>query len=551
MELTSQIEIVQLVKGAKNKDHRSIEALYKMYYPKMKGVCIKIIKTDGDIAHDLVQNAFIHALISLHTLHNEERFGEWLTTITRNVSLKYLQKKNKVRFIPLSELPAEDACLFSQTDNSESLANFNEIKSLLQQIPKGYGEVFRLSVIEGYSHAEIGKMLGIAPHSSSSQLARAKTLLRRLLKDRQLVLLMMLLLFAMPCTILWLHLEENNDKELAKHNPKTKKRHKAIPAAPSDPINQTQQDIQLPLAKGATHRVVDTTAIAMPSHAEVQDSVAIKIDSLIHEFTQQEVYIAQAVPSKSSNSEWQLMASGTINFEAEHKHNKSIAVADYFPELPDGPVSEIPQSIRTWEQYAQYLNTEMYDNPSDETQALLDVAERNSGEIIEQEHHCNPISIGIALSKKMNDKLSIETGIQYDRLNSTFTTGSATNNITEQQRIDYLGIPFRTTYRMVNYKSLSVYGTAGFMLHVPLYGSYTSDYVIDGSKTYHFNSSVKASEQWTIPLGIGVQYQLTPHIGLYAQPTLNWHVPGNGNVRTMWTKYPWQVNVPVGIRFTW
>ncbi len=80
MELTS-IEIAQLVKRAKDKDQRSIESLYRMYYPKMKGVCIKITKTDEEVAHDLVQNAFVQALVSLNTLNNEERFGEWLTTI--------------------------------------------------------------------------------------------------------------------------------------------------------------------------------------------------------------------------------------------------------------------------------------------------------------------------------------------------------------------------------------------------------------------------------------------------------------------------------------
>lgn len=565
------MEIASLVKGAKNKDQHSIEALYKMYYPKMKGVCIKIVKTDEDVAHDLVQNAFILALASMETLHNEERFGEWLTTITRNVALKYLQKKSRIRFIPLSELSAEDTSMTMMAEGADSLANLNEIKAFVQQLPKGYGEVFRLSVIEGYSHIEIGNMLGIAPHSSSSQLTRAKALLRQMLREKQLPLVMILLLIALPCAILWLRHRATDEKELAKETSKPTREHDGTTSMPTDSVDRDPQEAPSLLAGKATHRVngvkvdsivnirdnqtnpeisiMDSTSVLTPSLAEEQDSVATKADSLVRSLNQPEMYLAQR-PSKPEDSGWQLMAGGAINFAADDTRYKSIAVSGDFPE-PDGPISGIPTSINTWEEYAEVLRMEMYDNPSEETQALLDVAERNSGEIVEQEHHRNPISIGIALSRKVNEKLSVETGLQYDRLNSRFITGSLQNNIEEEQRIDYLGVPLGMTYRLFKHKPFTLYGMAGIMLHIPLHGSSASDYMVDGLKTYHFESTVNAPLQWTVPLGLGVQYQLTPHLGIYAQPTLNWHIPGNSSVRTMWTEYPWQVTVPIGIRFTW
>ncbi len=221
MERLSLKEITQLVRGAKDKDQRSIEALYKIYYPKMKGVCIKVIKTDEDIVHDLVQNAFLHALASLNTLNNEERFGEWLTTITRNVSLKYLQQKNKIHFIPLAELSdAEADYLSSQEETPESLLYRSEIESLIQQLPKVYSEVFRLYVIEGYTHLEIAQMLGIKPHSSSSQLARAKALLRRILKENGVVVTVLFLLIAVPCGILWMYHGKSEKSELAEDTQK-------------------------------------------------------------------------------------------------------------------------------------------------------------------------------------------------------------------------------------------------------------------------------------------------------------------------------------------
>ena len=53
-----------------------------------------------------------------------------------------------------------------------------EIIALVRQLPPGYRTVFNLYVIEGYSHQEIGDMLGISSGTSKSQLSRAKGLLK-------------------------------------------------------------------------------------------------------------------------------------------------------------------------------------------------------------------------------------------------------------------------------------------------------------------------------------------------------------------------------------
>ncbi len=54
---------------------------------------------------------------------------------------------------------------------------------LIDRLPDGYRQVFRLSMLEKLSHKEIGLILGIAPHSSSSQLLRAKVLLRKYITE--------------------------------------------------------------------------------------------------------------------------------------------------------------------------------------------------------------------------------------------------------------------------------------------------------------------------------------------------------------------------------
>lgn len=54
-----------------------------------------------------------------------------------------------------------------------------EILSLVQQLPVGYRTIFNLNVVEGYSHFEIGQLLGIEAVTSRTQLMRAKQMLRQ------------------------------------------------------------------------------------------------------------------------------------------------------------------------------------------------------------------------------------------------------------------------------------------------------------------------------------------------------------------------------------
>ena len=175
------MDLDNLVERAKAKDPQAFDTLYKMYFRKMMGVCLKIIKGDEETAKDLVHDAFVLAFISLGDLRDNRKFGEWLTTIVRNVSYKNVGKKSGIHLVPLTSVSGEDQLAAPAAFSSESAVDSRELQELISRLPEGYRTVFRLSVIEGFSHKEIAGMLGIEPHSSSSQLTRAKALLRKML----------------------------------------------------------------------------------------------------------------------------------------------------------------------------------------------------------------------------------------------------------------------------------------------------------------------------------------------------------------------------------
>ena len=57
-----------------------------------------------------------------------------------------------------------------------------DIMELVQQLSPGYRTVFNMYVVEGYTHKEIGDMLGISEGTSKSQLSRAKVILQDMVK---------------------------------------------------------------------------------------------------------------------------------------------------------------------------------------------------------------------------------------------------------------------------------------------------------------------------------------------------------------------------------
>ena len=114
----------------------------------------------------------------------------------KNISLRYLNQNSANTSISLSDIAEEE----EPVDNpplSDSIP-YDKIAEMVEKLPEGYSKVFKLAILEGLSHKEIGKLLNIAPHSSSSQLFRAKGLLKKMISDyKQILILVILFLFPM------------------------------------------------------------------------------------------------------------------------------------------------------------------------------------------------------------------------------------------------------------------------------------------------------------------------------------------------------------------
>lgn len=164
-----------LISGCIAGDRRMQEELYRRFAPKMYAVCLRYAN-NADDAQDLLQEGFIKVYRNLHRFRAEGSFEGWIRRVFVNTSIEHFRKKStKLSMVTdKEENTIEDADITALHKLAEK-----DIINIIQELSPGYRTVFNLYVVEGYSHKEIGDMLGISEGTSKSQLARAKGVLQK------------------------------------------------------------------------------------------------------------------------------------------------------------------------------------------------------------------------------------------------------------------------------------------------------------------------------------------------------------------------------------
>ena len=571
--------ITTLVEKAKQGDADAFSTLYQMYYPKMKGICINILREDKAVVDDLVQDAFILALVSLKDLKNTHRFSQWLTSITTNLVLKYQEKGKRYDFISLSEIEDEFSSVLEDDNTSRQSISYEEIMSAIDSLPEGYKKIFNMSVLDGLSHQEISELLDIAPHSSSSQLSRAKAMLRNILSPRAM-LIIVLALIVIPVYRYFTakkKLVSENDVNIVRTR-KSNEDITPIQKKPNVSVSRTQNAVlcsnhrSVQQGKNIVITVGDSIKTGQNVILEISDSLQenqyvladnkrdsiIKKDSVYTPIPNEERWIADDTRTHKK-SKWQLLAAGSLGTTLAQNVYKIITSSNNNigssqpsgPDQPTTPDQPSAKSFTTWEEYAEYLHRLTPTDPTAENVAMMDIADNNKGKIEEYEHHDKPITLGLAVNKNIGKHWSLETGLQYSYLKSYFTLGTGNYRVDKEQKLHYIGIPIKLSYQFMAYKRLSAYGSAGASIQIPLSGKTYADYVIGGKSGYTTDWKTIPSIQWTVNTNIGIQYQFAPKLTLFVEPTLNWYIPSGSEVKNTWTERPFTLTVPFGIRLSW
>lgn len=171
-------EEAHLVEACKKKDRRAYRELYDRFSPQMYAICLRYTHSQN-AAEDVLHDAFIKVIDSLHRIKNSDSLKSFINSITVHTAI------NAYRDQPFVVDPDSVSEIVEDDFGPESLYSSIDIQYILEairQLPSRYQLVFNLCEIEGYSFAEVAKQLNIQESSVRSNLLRAKRILAEKLK---------------------------------------------------------------------------------------------------------------------------------------------------------------------------------------------------------------------------------------------------------------------------------------------------------------------------------------------------------------------------------
>ncbi|NCT94270.1 MAG: RNA polymerase sigma factor [Chitinophagaceae bacterium] len=163
----------KLVKDCLKQHPAAQKQLYELFAREMLGICYRYTKSMHD-AEEVLQQGFIKVFQYLHQYRSDGELGAWIRRIMVNTAINYLKRRPQYQL----DLSFEDAHLHPVDNHQPDLrVQMKDLLNLVRQLPAGYQTIFNLHAVEGYSHVEIAKMMGISEGTSRSQYARARGLL--------------------------------------------------------------------------------------------------------------------------------------------------------------------------------------------------------------------------------------------------------------------------------------------------------------------------------------------------------------------------------------
>lgn len=170
----------QLLEGCRKGDRAAQKRLFDELAGRMLSVCLRYVG-DREVARDLVQEGFVTLFDKLDSYSGKGSFEGWARKIFVNNALMYLRKNDALK----ETNDIDDARgLYSADPTPADNLGYQDIMALIAVMPPGFRTVFNMAAIEGYSHKEIAKELGISENTSRSQYKRAREWLQERIKYR-------------------------------------------------------------------------------------------------------------------------------------------------------------------------------------------------------------------------------------------------------------------------------------------------------------------------------------------------------------------------------
>ena len=502
--------------------------IYQTYSGKLYGVCLRYVN-DRDTAEDLLHDSFIVIFSRLDTLRDPSKLEQWMSSIVRNIAFQHLKKTQQMPETSLESIP--------EPIMEENTVHFTDIPldkllDVVDKLPEQYGNVFRLSVLEGLSHKEIGAILGIAPHSSSSNLARAKQMLRKVLYRNWGILLTFCLCIAI---LLFMSRQESEDIITA-----GLEQIHVIPAEKQEIMiaEIRKAETLKPLAernigKDDVIAVTETKADREPEGTIScpEDTFHVSRNENRPHYEHNDIFDEPAEERRRS---------GKLKFSLDGNFGRSAdgRIQTLFPTSNPGQPGGSGTYPSTGDSFTSSWGPGGELDPPDNGEQNPPYEgfkpDLNNNKVFKY-RHAVPLSLNASATLSFTDRWMITTGLRYTYLHSDITVLGDLSQYC--QEIHYLGIPVKASWTFWRSSKLNSYISAGATIEFPISGSIAG-------------KPLDVPYQWSAGMGIGLQYDITPHVGIYIEPELNRYFDNGGSVETIRSERPLTLTLPIGIRFS-
>ena len=170
--LTGQ-DVARDVASAQVGDVAAFERLYHGHAARVMALCIRLTG-DRPMAEELMQDAFVRAWERLPAFRGESAFATWMHRVTFTA---FLQGARSDRRRDAHEEQTDEPDALSSPSASSDPGDRIDLERAIARLPKGARMAFVMHDVEGFKHAEIAALSGIAPATVRAQLHRARRLL--------------------------------------------------------------------------------------------------------------------------------------------------------------------------------------------------------------------------------------------------------------------------------------------------------------------------------------------------------------------------------------
>ncbi len=182
VNILKSLEEKHLVDGCLKSDPKAQELLYRHFYGYAMSVALRY-SPSRDEALEVLNDSFLKVFKNLKKHDRSKSLKAWIRRIVINTALDKIRRNQKYAH----DTDLENA-QYEQFDESVlDKISADEIMEMVQALPDSYRTIFSLYEVEGFTHVEISKLLGIPVGTSKSHLSRAKTKLREMLGKLALV----------------------------------------------------------------------------------------------------------------------------------------------------------------------------------------------------------------------------------------------------------------------------------------------------------------------------------------------------------------------------